>query len=1576
MVETELVVKIASGGAGQTVRDVLGVQKAIATLGKDAKDTAALAKQLGKEFNLPDDQVKALATALGQARTATQGAAQAAGTYRDEMGKLRDANGKFVKDAVDGFGRIEASAKSLNPVFQGLLQGFGQQLTQIGFQAFNKSIATVKNTVAGSITSFIEFEGAIRQAGAISQSLGTPAFAALVTEIERLGIATSKTPIEIANTAVSLTRAGFSAEETAEALEGIARASEATGESLELVGDIVGKTLRAFGLAADQSLEVSNILVATANATNTSVSGLGESLKFLAPSAAAANQSLGTTSVLLGILGDAGIQGSQAGTNLAAALDRLKTASAGADSEFADLVRGNKKATQAFNLLSASVRGSDGQVRDLLDVIPEIQAGLGGLSAGDQDLVLKALFGIEGGRAFQTIANASVERIQEVTEEVKILSQQGEGAAVRTGTQLLQGLKGSVDLIGGSIATLSNQFSEAFAAPLEGAVRLLTDIINQIIEAGDAFTAIEDAGIRFTQVLQANPQIATQLATALNDVAKIISEGIAAQIDNVTNALQSNPQLVQDLANSFVEGAQKVGEFIGALSRIAGALAGIGATAGGIGGSLLSSLVPTFTALVNVLNAAVAAIQPLTNNTALLSAAFQALLIRMVALRAVALAGTFSQIASGLVSLVAGSGAATASVTLLGAAQGNTARSSLLLSQSLATSATTAQASAASFRTAAASTAAVAAKFALLAGAIAAVTVAIGRFSDGGAELRKGAEQIDQQLVQTQLELKRTLNATNLTKDALTDLFPKEPPPTDFLDAITAKLIPIQERINGIIDSVPGLRQALSIIPGGGIAAAGLQLLPDTTNAEKRLNDQKIALDELISASDRAIESTKAFDGSQSQAATQVKNLDVAIAALNAQQQALNPGEIGTDAYQQFTTAIEQNIGALEREKLEFQRRFGLVDEFSDLVEKNQQALQQIETDTQNANAKLLEEGGSQRDILLAEKKGYEDRLAESRRFAAQLQNAIDAGILDPEDVKKANQEILNAESAAADARKGIANVNQEIADLVTNATEQQTASLEGLSAANTTALQQLQIDAALAKAAILESGGGQEEIAAAEKKALNDRIAANKTFLAQLKTLLAGQEEGSEDAVKTAEQIKAVELALANDRVSLAQQTLDAKKRAEEAAAKAAEEAAKKTTDALKKQRDEEKRIAEQRQADAEKAAQREFDDARDGRAEARDEQRRLADKALQEELQADDRAFQDERRNSDRAFQKQQQAEAEAFQKSQQAAAEAFQKRLDAERDQGNREFDVLTGEVERRIQLEQAADAEARRALQEQFKLEDQQLEKRRKIEAEVLAQRGQVLAENQGALELSPLEAARAAFEEELQAKQKAFQEAQQAEAAAFQEQQALAAEARQEAQRLEDEARADARADEEEARAEARRLADKAFEDEERRIQDDFEARQRQQKEAFNAQQRSLDEASAQRIAAILEAAKPAGIDGARRDGGPVRAGGTYLVGEEGPELITPRRGGHVYTAKETARLMSGVPVRGGAAVTVAQPSTGAVEAKLDRLIAVVEKGRQVQAGPTSFVLQSDNPVADAVGLQLEQIRQMVRGGGL
>jgi hypothetical protein len=121
------------------------------------------------------------------------------------------------------------------------------------------------------------------------------------------------------------------------------------------------------------------------------------------------------------------------------------------------------------------------------------------------------------------------------------------------------------------------------------------------------------------------------------------------------------------------------------------------------------------------------------------------------------------------------------------------------------------------------------------------------------------------------------------------------------------------------------------------------------------------------------------------------------------------------------------------------------------------------------------------------------------------------------------------------------------------------------------------------------------------------------------------------------------------------------------------------------------------------------------------------------------------------------------------------------------------------------------------------------------------------------------------------------------------------------------------------------------------------------------------------IQGALSGSSLSSIIGARRDGGPVAAGQPYLVGEEGPELITPTRRGWVHTAGETAAIMARQPV-----MAIKPQSIAGVEAKLSELLQEVRQGRRVVA-PTSFTLNTQNPLSDAVELQIKQVRALARG---
>lgn len=488
-------------------------KQAIDQLGNETLQTAKQAEFLRNAYNLNDDEINQVIRKMGQLERST-------------------------KDA-------KTQGGALQEVFTGFLRRVGESAFQALIGAVQRLGQVVANTVRTAVAGFIEFERAIKQAGVVSGSIGTAEFEALNEEIERLGIVTSKTPVEIASTAVALSRAGFRAEETTAAMEGIARASEASGESLEVVGDIIAKTTRAFGLAAQDSQFLANALVSTANNTNTTVAGLGESFNYIGATARAANQPVDDILVLLGLLGDAGIQGSAAGTNLAAALERLKIASAGGETEFSNLVRGSKRASEAFDIIGAEVRNADGSMKSMLEILPVIQQNLSTLGQADKDVLMKALFGVEGGRAFQTLLNATPERVAQVTEQIKVLGQEGEGAAVRAGEQMLSGLSGALDLIGGSIGSLGNEFGKSLGPALEAVVRGATDIINTLLEMDGLFDPLTEASQRFAVALGGSQEVAGSLTDQVVNFAEVAIEQLASVIDALTAFVAEEGNITQ-----------------------------------------------------------------------------------------------------------------------------------------------------------------------------------------------------------------------------------------------------------------------------------------------------------------------------------------------------------------------------------------------------------------------------------------------------------------------------------------------------------------------------------------------------------------------------------------------------------------------------------------------------------------------------------------------------------------------------------------------------------------------------------------------------------------------------------------------------------------------------------------------------------------------------------------------------------------------------------------------------------------------------------------------------------------------
>ena len=104
-----------------------------------------------------------------------------------------------------------------------------------------------------------------------------------------------------------------------------------------------------------------------------------------------------------------------------------------------------------------------------------------------------------------------------------------------------------------------------------------------------------------------------------------------------------------------------------------------------------------------------------------------------------------------------------------------------------------------------------------------------------------------------------------------------------------------------------------------------------------------------------------------------------------------------------------------------------------------------------------------------------------------------------------------------------------------------------------------------------------------------------------------------------------------------------------------------------------------------------------------------------------------------------------------------------------------------------------------------------------------------------------------------------------------------------------------------------------------------------------------------------------GLDGQRAGGGPIRAGGTYLVGEEGPELITPDRAGYVHTAAETRRMASG---GAGGGISAAPSASRRVTLNLGGLVINAAPGMNER----DLVAEAVRQIEDKIGAALRGVQ--------
>jgi phage tail tape measure protein, TP901 family len=300
---------------------------------------------------------------------------------------------------------------------------------------------------------------------------------ALRNQAIELGAKTQFTSGQVAQGQGYLAMAGFNDKQILAATPHTLNMAIASGmtEDLGRVSDIASDISSGFKISADDFGRVSDVLTATFSGTNTTLEGLGDTMKYLGPIATNTGQGFETMSAMVGLLGNVGIKGTQAGTSLRSAILRLSAPP--------------KQAAKAMAKLGLSAKDSKGNMRQLTDILMDVERKTKKMGSADRMAYYKAIFGTEAATAMVELVNQAGEKgIQQFTEKLK----NSAGRAEQVAQTMADNLMGDLKNLESARESVGIAIYDTISTDLRQTVQSFTDLIrraNEWVKANPELTA-------------------------------------------------------------------------------------------------------------------------------------------------------------------------------------------------------------------------------------------------------------------------------------------------------------------------------------------------------------------------------------------------------------------------------------------------------------------------------------------------------------------------------------------------------------------------------------------------------------------------------------------------------------------------------------------------------------------------------------------------------------------------------------------------------------------------------------------------------------------------------------------------------------------------------------------------------------------------------------------------------------------------------------------------------------------------------------------------------------------------------
>ena len=453
---------------------------------------------LAQKHRLLGDAVKETKEKLETLKTAAEQADQALkdGTITQEQ---YDGLQREIVETEQKLKALEEQAKASGTALQEIaakgekLKTVGDNITNVGKKFMPVTLGVVGLGTA-AVKTAADFDSAMSKVAAVSGATGSD-LEALRDKAREMGEKTKFSASEAAEAMNYMAMAGWKTEDMLSGIEGVMNLAAASGEDLATTSDIVTDALTAFGLTAADSGHFADILAAASSNANTNVSMMGETFKYCAPIAGALGFSAEDTAEAIGLMANAGIKGSQAGTALRTIMNNLS----------GDVTI----CGSAIGEVTVATTNADGSMRDLSDILADCRTAFAGLTESEKAQAAESLVGKNAMSGFLALMNAGEGDINKLSSAIDNC----DGCAADMAETMNDNLAGQLQILKSQLEELAISFGEL----LMPAIRTIVGWIQKFVDWLNSM----DEGTR--KVIVTIALVAAAIGPVLIIVGKVIS---------------------------------------------------------------------------------------------------------------------------------------------------------------------------------------------------------------------------------------------------------------------------------------------------------------------------------------------------------------------------------------------------------------------------------------------------------------------------------------------------------------------------------------------------------------------------------------------------------------------------------------------------------------------------------------------------------------------------------------------------------------------------------------------------------------------------------------------------------------------------------------------------------------------------------------------------------------------------------------------------------------------------------------------------------------------------------------------